>query len=166
MDVKTLLSTPAEESEAPTAIPSGYYMASLTKYTNVKSSKKKTPGIQYDVTLTGVVRLVEDDEEVDEAALVGKILSNSSTTFWFSEKAMFMLTALYGHIGMDVGSRTHAELIPETIGADVIISVVKKPSDRDPSRFYSEVTGFHSPDSANELGVLTPGDDDSTDDLV
>lgn len=140
-NLASLLNTSTDEAKRPIPLNDGTYYGTVKSHEFVESTKKKTPGVQYNIELTHAaddVDLTGYDEDGKEVPLnpAGK---NFRHTLWLSEGAMFMLKDFIKSCGVEVEGRTFNEIIPQVVGQPVICSVTKTPRQGEDGGFYNNI---------------------------
>lgn len=140
VNLAALLSTTADTAKRPVPFNDGTYYGTVKSYQIVESKEKKTPGVEYTVTLTHAadgVDLTGFDEDNQQVTLnpAGK---EFKTTFYLTENSLFMLKDFIKSCGIEIEQRTFQELIPQPVGQPVICSITKSPR-RQGEGFYNNL---------------------------
>lgn len=141
---KDLLSKKADDAKPPVAYPAGHYYGKLGKYSLGDNNRNKTPYVRYVVTATGL----GDDIDQEEFSTLGLKLGEKQfrLDFFLTPDSEYRLTEFMQSIGLDTAGRSFAELLPETVGADILFELSMQPAQgRDGSeqegRFVNFITG-------------------------
>lgn len=111
VDLSALLAQKADTIEKPKPLPTGHYGWMVGSFEPVTSSKKGTPGIEFQVTPYEA----KDDVDQDELAKVKDPFKKARRlTFWLTEDSLFMLTSFFEKLGLDMTDKSISELLPET----------------------------------------------------
>lgn len=129
-NLAALLNTKADEVERPLALPDGTYFGIIRRHEFITSSQKKTPGVQYTSEITHAHEDVDLADYLDKDGNTKEVRGKEvRSTFWLSEKALFMLTDFIESCGIDPAGRSLGELIPQVIGQPVVLDIVRTPLD-------------------------------------
>lgn len=140
MNLASLLNTNASEVKRPIPFNDGTYFGTIASYKFIESALKKTPGVEYTVTLshahedTDLTGYDENNEEVNLDP-AGK---NFRTTYYLTENSLFMLKDFIKSLGIEVEGRTLGELIPQVVGQPVTVDLVKTPN-KDNTGFFNQI---------------------------
>lgn len=121
-DLSHLLGKKASDVEKPKPFPVGHYLWTVTGFEVVESSKKKTPGIQFDTQMTEPM----DDVDEDELAAVKEPTKRKQRlTFWVTEDSLWRLKEFLTTLGVaeEDDERSIEEMIPECQGATFIARI-------------------------------------------
>jgi hypothetical protein len=131
-----LLDKPADEIEAPKPIPTGFYRVMNTKFEMGESAKKKTPYVQFEVSLISAEAEVDEDELEAAGGTEGKTLRQ---TFYLTPDSMFRVKEFAQNIlGVETKGLSLGEVIQSSLQIPYIASVNHTPSP-DGSRIYTEI---------------------------
>jgi len=129
---EALLNTQVEDAERPPPMPEGTWTFQIKTHRHMNSSRKGTPGVEFEVTPTGW----DDDVDADEVAaytekvdLKEKKIAGNDTTFWITKDALPMLRDFLEKMGLDTNSRTFKQCLPDTTGCQVKGLVRHNPGD-------------------------------------
>lgn len=123
-DLSHLLGTKAGDVKKPKPFPVGHYLWAVNGFAVVESSKKKTPGIEFEV------KMLEPMDDVDQEELAEVKNANERKkrlTFWITEDSLWRLTDFLDVLGVNDPERTIEELIPETVGCQFIAAIQHEP---------------------------------------
>ena len=117
----SLLNKPADDVKRPVTLPEGTYFGVIQGHEFGESSQKKTPFVQFNITLSHA------DDDVD---LEGLEVDNKKvrTTFYLTDESMYRLTDFIKSLGIETDGRTLGELIPQTTGQSVKVDLAKRPN--------------------------------------
>ena len=119
-----LLGKKSSEIEKPKPFPVGHYLWVVTSFAIIESSKKKTPGIEFELKMLEA----KDDVDEDELALVKNPNERKKRMqVWITEDSLWRLTELLVTFGVDDPERTLEELIPETVGCQFVAAIMHEP---------------------------------------
>lgn len=149
MSFSDLLNVPASSAEKPKAYPQGTYRLQVEKFNTEKSKKKQTPGIHFEFR---VLEAMEDvDQEELEQRQIDMAKKGVQDRFWLTEDSIYRLTEFWERLGLDVGSRTHAELLPESTGRTVLAYITETPSQKPgDDRTFNEISSYVSEDGEGD----------------
>jgi hypothetical protein len=130
INVKDLLSKPADSFERPPVFPAGHYLGTIVKHEFDKSRAKKTPLIRFYLNPTAP----SDDVDPEDVANIDlkKVLWRYE--FYLTPTAMYRLADFLDAV---LGESTESldERIPSTSGTEVLIGIRQRTNDE------GEVTG-------------------------
>lgn len=134
VDFKALLSKPTDTIERPLPWPAGTYFGIVKGYELVESKQKKTPGVQYNFTITGAGPDIPQDD------LEGIDLSKRAfrTTFWLTPDSEYRLKEFIQSLGIPTAGRTFGELLPECNSQEVVLEITQRNSD-DGTEIFNDV---------------------------
>lgn len=130
VDVAAILDKQTDEIKRPKPAPTGVYEAIIQSYRFDESSKKKTPFVEFEIKLLSVRGEVDDDllETAGGMSEVGK--KGYSATYYLTDNAAFMLKDyLIDVLGMNGSGRTIGEMLPETVNAKMLVTIIHKTSE-------------------------------------
>lgn len=139
VDFSALLSTKADEIEAPKPTPIGTYEAVVLKYETGESSEKHTPYVRF------WIKPMTPQEDVDTQAFtdfggqeaLAKVKFRQD--FYLTEDALYRLKKfLEVTLKLDGAGKSIGELLAETANASLMISV-KQSLAKDNSTIFSEI---------------------------
>lgn len=140
VDFKALLEKRVAEAERPKPLPPGVYIAVITEHTPGESQKKKTPYIRFSY------RILAAHSEVDEAALAEMKNWNERKLyqdFYLTPDALWRLREHIEKVGVDFGSRTFAEALPDTLNKQIGIVVTQEASQKEgDDAIYNRIGDF------------------------
>jgi len=141
LSVDEILSMSTEDIKAQPPVPRGYYRATIGQVTSSKSREKKTPFVQYKLTLNEA----GDDVDVDELAEIGDWTGRSinSDQFWITPAAAHRLARFLKAAGSNHGS-LRAD-IEGAMGLDILVYVDAEPSYKDPDVTINFASGDYLP---------------------
>ena len=130
VNVKDLLSKPADSFERPPVFPQGHYFGTIVKHEFDKSRAKKTPLIRFYLNPTGG----SDDVDPEEIANIDlkKVLWRYE--FYLTAKSMYHLADFLDRV-LGESSERLDERVPMTTGTEVLIGIRQRINDE------GEVTG-------------------------
>jgi hypothetical protein len=116
-DFSQLLRKPAGEAKKPEALPVATYPGVIKSYELGDNNKNKTPYVRFAVGLTGWSETEEPVEGVD-------ITKRSMRKDYFlTDDSLWRLDEFLRSIGLEGKGRGYDEVIPEAIGANVLVEV-------------------------------------------
>lgn len=121
VDFNSILDTKADDIKSKPPLPIGSYKARISKLEPVKSSQKKTDGIEF--TLIPLEALEDVDQEMlkDAGGLKDRTMR---TSFWITPDSAIMLKEfLVNHVGLEGTGRTMRQLLGEALNQEVGIIV-------------------------------------------
>lgn len=129
-NISALLSKNADEYKRPPVLPEGTYYGTIKQWQGVTSSKKGTPGVQFNGTYTHA----DDDvgELVDDAGDPIDITQRPFyNTIYASEGGtnFHRVVKFLQELGINTEGRPLDQALQETVGMTVMISVSQKPND-------------------------------------
>jgi len=140
-DFNALLDTPLDQFEAPVPLPNGSYVAVISAPAKLIEPKgDRNGGIEFEVTF--IEAMPDVDAEALESSLRGKPLNEKKQrlTFWISDNSGYRLREFAeNHLKLPSGLTTR-ELLAQAPGIQFVANVTQKPSSRDPSKVYAEIT--------------------------
>lgn len=133
-DFKSLLSKPVDSIERPKAWPPGTYFGMVKGYELTESRQKKTPGVQFNFTITSA------GEDISAEDLDGIELGKRPfrTTFYLTLDSEYRLKEFIASCGIPTEGRTFAELLPECQGREVVLDIQQRPSE-DGTEIFNDV---------------------------
>jgi hypothetical protein len=139
VDFSTLLAMKADDVKPPPTLPTGTYNGVIESHTFGKSREKQTDFVAFNL------RVLSAGDDVEKSELGDIDLSQKKFTanFYITPNSFFRLTDFIKSCGIRTEGRSVAELIPEVVGKEVLIPVVKAPDRRDVTK------------TRNELGDIT-----------
>lgn len=138
-NLSALLNKTSEDAPRPVPLPDGTFYGVISAQAFVESSVKKTTGCQYTVKITHPHPDVDMSEyEAEGGTLDDKTIANNGTTFWLSEKALFMFFDFVASLGITTEGRSIKELAPQPVGQAVMLDIVKRPNNSG-TGFFNEV---------------------------
>lgn len=143
VNFKALLSKPAGQAERPKVLPAGDYPGIVAKFEMGESSQKKTPYVRFLVNLTGWPDDVPEEDRVttkEDGTQVAIDLSKKQqkVDFYLTEDALFRLDDFIKSVGAETSGKTYEEIIPECVGAHVLLALTQETNDKG-----DEVTTFN-----------------------
>lgn len=143
-DFSKLLSTNTDEIEKPLPLPNGTYQCQVTKFEYGETkSEKKTPFVLF--TLTPIEPMEDVDSELLEGCLKGKPLNSKiiRNTMYITAESAYRVKDFVQKCGIDTSGRSLGEVIPETVGQVLNVSVTQRADTRPGSdAVFVEPTGF------------------------
>ena len=134
-----ILNTPAADAKPPEALPTGTYLSIVDGQPEIVQLGEKQ---NYAAIFS--LKPLQAQKDVDETRL-SEVLNGSHLsdkrfrhTLWLTEDAKFRLAQFYDHLGLERGSKTLGELIPETMGKQVLVNVGHR-AGKDGQAVYAEV---------------------------
>lgn len=138
-----LLGKKTGDVEKPKPFPIGHYLWNITAYGIVESSKKKTPGIEFQVKM---VEPMDDVDEDDLGLVKNPHERQKRLTFWLTEDSLWRLKDFLIALGVNDDDKTLEELLPETVGEQFIAGIV-----------HETIEGQEDPiDKLNDNSVSAP----------
>lgn len=145
VDFSKLLNKQADQIEKPKPVPPGTYYATVgTHKFGQTTSEKQTPYVEFEI------RLTQPDEDVDEeqfAEFGGQEKLGARAmryTFYLTDDAEWRLVNFFEALGLGTSGRTLGELIPETQGQALKVTVSHSPNQRQPGEVFANITGHAS----------------------
>jgi hypothetical protein len=144
-DLNALLSMPLDDFKEPPAFPAGTFYGTLLSYEYGKSRQKQTDYVRYHFRATEAGADLTPDE------LQGVDLSNKKLyrDFYLTPDAIFMLKEFIVSCGISTAGRSVTELIPEVVGASVIMQITQR---MDPKNTKADGTPRIFNDVASAMG--------------
>lgn len=146
VDFSKLLSKNTDTIEKPKPVPTGTYFAVVGGHRFDVSTKKKTPYVEFEITLQ------QPDEDVDPDALdlfggSAKLATKKMNyTFYITDDAEWRLLGFLECLGLNTSGRTLGELIPETQGQPLKVSITHSVNERDPETPFANISDHTSAD--------------------
>lgn len=136
-----LLDQDVSSIKEPEPTPPGNYTFMVGDMTTGESSQKGTPYVQFECSITAPSDDVDlSNTEGGFEAIAGRKMRIS---FYLTEGALFRLRNFIDACGIDTEKGgSLGDLLPQVQGASFLGTVTQKPSPRDPSRTYAELTDF------------------------
>jgi hypothetical protein len=134
-DFNSILDTPVEEIKAKPPLPVGTYDFRIKKLDNVKSSQKKTDGIEF------ACEAYAANDDVDQEMLVasGGLPRELNLTFWITaDSANMVKEFLTDKCGMDGTGKTLRQLLAEAVNQSFRGVVVHGTSSKS-GRTYAQI---------------------------
>ena len=137
-----VLNKPAAEIEPPKALPVGTYLCLVNGQPEITQRGKNN-------NYCAIFKLkpVQAQQDVDQSALsetlkgAGLGDKNINHTLWITDDAAWRLDQfLAEHLGIDKGTKTLGEMIPEAMGKQVLVTLGHRASD-DGKQVFAEVKG-------------------------
>ena len=135
VDFQSLMSMRADDVKPPPTLPTGTYHGIIEAHKFDKSREKQTPCVTYTINVTHA----GDDVDPAELAEVDLSRKQFTTNFYITPNSLFRLTDFIKSCGINTAGRSVAELVPEVIGKEVMIPVVKTPDKRDMTKMRNEL---------------------------
>ncbi len=140
-----ILSKPSASIEAPSALPAGTYLCIIDGQPEfVKVGKNQTDAVKV------VLKPVQAQPDVDQEALQKALVVNGAVSalqdkkinqnYFITEAAVWRLKDFLDNCGVDEGTKTLGERIPDLMGKQVLISLGHRSSD-DGKQVFNEVKG-------------------------
>ncbi len=131
-----LLDKPADEVEAPKPLPTGFYRVMNTKFEMGESNKKKTPFVQFEVSVLSAEADVDENELEAAGGIEDKTLRQ---TFYLTPDSMFRVKEFATNIlDIDTKGLSMGEVIQACLQIPYIANVNHVTS-QDGSRVYTEL---------------------------
>ena len=143
VDFNQLLAGKVGETEMPKPLPIGTFKAVIRNYETMKSAKKETPGVQFNLTPT---EALEDVDQESLAAFGQERLSKVKLkeVFYLTEEAMPRLRKfLEATLKLDCQSQSYLEALAQATGLEVLVSI-KHTMSQDGSTVYHEIASITS----------------------
>lgn len=120
VDFNAILDTKAEEIKSKPPIPVGTYGFVIKGLTNIESSQKKTPGIEFEVETFKAY----DDVDAELLAESGGLQRTLKHTLYVTAESANMLKEfLSEHCGIDATGKTLRQLVAESTNATFAATV-------------------------------------------
>jgi hypothetical protein len=137
-----VLNKPSTAVEAPKALPVGTYLCIVSGQPEiVQRGQKGNHCVDFNL------QCAQAQPDVDQQALIdslkGASLSDKKIrhTLWVTDDAAWRLKQfLVDHLGVEEGSKTLGEMIPESMGKQVLVTLGHRAS-QDGTQIYAEVKG-------------------------
>lgn len=131
---RELLSTPMDEIKRPPVLPQGTYHGVVGKHTFGESKQKKTPFVQYDLTLQS------PGDDIDESQMEGIDLGkrNMNVTYYLTEDSRYRVKEFLESLGVQTEGRGLGECIPEAVNARVVVAITQRNSE-DGTQIFNDV---------------------------
>ena len=123
----------------PKPLPVGTYRFRVGGYEQIKSDKKGTPGVKFELTPIDYAEDVDQDALEEAGGLDGK---STTYTFWLTEASAFMLDEFHTNCGIDLRKKSTRRLRNDAVFNSEILGVVKHTMSDDGSRTYANITKF------------------------
>lgn len=139
-DFNALLNRSSEEAVRPVALPIGTWDCMISDYKLGESAQKKTPFVEF------IYNVMAPCEDVEPEALEGLDYNGKTLRdkFYLTEGAEFRLADFLKNNFELVG--TYAEILPQTKGQAVKVSIGQRMGDPDPTtgeqKVYTEVKSY------------------------
>jgi hypothetical protein len=135
---KTMLRKSMDDIKKPEPIPEGTYLGRIKGHSFEESSQKKTPFVRFNVIPHEPQAGVDTDDLA--VALQGQPLSTKKLRmdYYMTEEALFRFKDLCTSLGIDTSGRSIEECVQETEGKEVLIDVIRAPS-QDGESFYNNI---------------------------
>lgn len=133
-DFRTLLSKSTDTIERPKPLPQGTYYGTISRHEFGESSNKRTPYVRFHLQLTGP----SDDIDPDMMEGIDCTKKTLRRDFYLTEDALYRLKDFMESLGIETAGRSLGEVIPETTGMPVMISVTQRNS-QDGKEVYNDV---------------------------
>ncbi len=135
-----LLNKPAGEAKKPPVLDAADYPGVIKTYEPGESSQKKTPFVRFNIGLTGwpegaEPQLKEDGTPID---LSTKSLRRD---YFLTPDAMWRLDEFLRGIGIELAGRSYMDVLPETVGAAVLVEV-RQGMNQQNNDLFNEVAGL------------------------
>lgn len=127
----SILDKPIADVERPLPWPAGSYVASIKgKPSYDVSSKKKTPYVEFTLSVTGHIEGDVDEEELAKyEAKQGKIIGKTQKVqYYLTDSATFMLKDFLKNCGIDVDAGTIRESIDQAEGNEIGFLINHEPT--------------------------------------
>lgn len=139
-DFNALLNRRSDEAARPVSLPIGTWDCLVASYRLGESAKKKTPFVEF------TFNVIAPGEDIEQEALEGLEYSGKTVKdqFYLTEGAEFRLADFLKN-AFDLEG-TYAEILPQTSGQPVKVSLGQELGDPDPTtgeqKVYSRVKGY------------------------
>lgn len=119
VDFTKLLSRPAGEAKKPPILPAGDYPGIIKAWKTGESRQNRTPFVSF------TLGLMAFPADLDEADTQGIDLEKRqlSRDFYITEDALYRLDEFIHSCGVETTGRAYEEVLPELIGAAVLVEV-------------------------------------------
>lgn len=142
-DFTKLLGKSAGQAKKPPVLEIGDYGAIITSHEMGESQNKKTPYVQYNVTLTewpeGNAQTDEDGKAIDLSK------RKMNVKFFLTEEALFRLDEFLRSLGINLNDKSYAEAIPEAEGMNVVAEVSQY-MNQNTNEFANQINRLRAPD--------------------
>jgi hypothetical protein len=134
-----ILNKPSTSIEKPKPVPVGTYLGLVTGQPRFdKSKQKQTDFVEYTVKLLQPREDVNQDDLLAMGGLDGKTMR---LTYYITDDATWRLKQfLVEHLGIEEGSKTLGQMIPEAMGKQVYVTVSHQAS-QDGTAVYANASG-------------------------
>lgn len=128
VNFKELLAVKFEDIKEPKLLPIGTYHGIISAYECDVTKQKNTPYVRFSY------KLQTAGDDIEQGDLVGIDLSarRLSSDFYLTPDAMWRLKSFLASLGFPEGVVLD-EMLPDTIGRNVVIYVTHEPDRRDPN---------------------------------
>jgi hypothetical protein len=125
---RNLLDKPiTEEAKRPPNLPDGSYHGIITKWEPGESSQKKTAFVRFFIQLTHAA----EDVPPDQLEGVDFSKKQMRRDYYITPDAEYRLHEFLGSVGIPVVGRSYSDMLPETIGKNVLARVKTRPNQED-----------------------------------
>lgn len=145
-DFSQVLKQPAGVHKKPPVLPIGNYQGIVQKYEVGESSKKKTPLVRFYLGLTGWPENIPDSEKTYEGPDGAQVpidlgKKQQRTEFYITPDALYRLDEFIRSCGIEPKGKDYDTLVPELVGARVLIDLDQQMGEKDPYNTVRAVTG-------------------------
>lgn len=135
VDLSKLLSRPVDDAKRPVPLPAGIYHGNIAKFSFDVSKEKKTPFCRFMVNTTSA------DKSIDPSLLADIDLSKKQLRkdFYLTPDSEYRLADFLHSCGISTAGQSWGASIPNCVNAQVIITVIQKQNQNDPSEFFNEI---------------------------
>lgn len=121
-DFSSLLSKPAGEAKKPPVLDAADYPGVVKGYELGESSQKKTPYVRFNLGLTDWPEGAEPQTR-DDGTPIDLSAKSLRRDYFLTDDALWRLDALLKDLGIEANGRTYMDILPETVGASVLVEV-------------------------------------------
>lgn len=121
-----LLRKPAGKAKKPPALPAGHYPGVIKSWETGDANANKTPYVRFQCIAR---EWPEDVAEADRADEDGNAIDLAKRQmrkdYYLSDEALYRLDEMLRSIGVDPEGKLYEEVLPDTIGTEVILVVTQ-----------------------------------------
>jgi len=141
-DFASILNRPVDSAEKPKPLPAGEYMLLINKREFGESMQKKTPYVRFHFT----IQAPGPDVALDKLAGIDLNKKSLRSDFYLTDDSLYRLRKfLEEDLKLPSSGRPFASLIEETVGKNVVASVIQSPSQKPgDDTIYNEINSFRS----------------------
>lgn len=110
--------------EKPKALPAGSYYATVKDYALGKSKEKQTPFVKFNFNNLSA----GPDINPEDVASIDLSKKNLNRDFYLTEDSLFRIKDFFTSLGLSTSGKGIGELLPQAVGAAVILDVSQRNS--------------------------------------